>query len=229
MVCNDLFGEELNYLIGKIFETNIGNLLIKKELGKGKSGFSYLATLENQKYVLKLMHNKPCPYYNFGDNKVIMELNAYRKLKGSGIFIPELLDYDPGRKYIVKDFIDGIVASQLIAENKINDSILEQLFEMFRLAKKMNSNIDYFPTNFVWQGNQLFYIDYECNPYNLEWDLLNWGIYYWINTEGFKNFQLKGDVLYINESVDSGIPIKKPLTKKVKEMMYRDKLLLNQI
>ena len=195
------------FLINKFFETSLGNLLLKKELGKGKSGYSYLATLDNQSFVLKLMHNEPCPYYHFGDNKVIMELNAHRKLTSSGIGIPKMLDYDPGRKYIVKDYIDGIVASQLIAENKINDSILEQLFEMFRLAKKMNLNIDYFPTNFVWQNNQLFYIDYECNPYNPKWDLPNWGIYYWTNTEGFKNYLSTGDVLQINESIESGIPI----------------------
>jgi TP53 regulating kinase and related kinases len=229
LVCNDLFGEKLNYLIGKIFETNIGDLLIKKELGKGKSGYSYLSTLNNQKYVLKLIHNEPCPYYHFCDNKVIMELNAYRKLKSSEIFIPELLDYDPGRKYIVKDYIDGIVASQFIAENKIKDSILEQLFKMFRLAKKMNLNIDYFPTNFVWQDNQLFYIDYECNPYMPEWDLLNWGIYYWANTKGFRDFLSTGDILYINESSDSGTPIKKPLYKKVKALIQKNNLLVNQI
>lgn len=217
----------MNYLIDKTFETSIGNLIIKKELGKGKSGYSYLAKLDNQYYVLKLMHNEPCPYYQFGENKVILELNAYKELTRCGIQIPELLDYNPERKYIVKEFIDGIVASQLIAEDAVNDSIFEQLFEMFHKAKNKNINIDYFPTNFIWQNNQLFYIDYECNPYEPKWDLLNWGIYYWINNKGFKNYLSTGDILQINESVDSGIPVKKPLTKKVKELMLMDKLVLN--
>ena len=67
-------------IINNYFETSIGDLLINKELGKGKSGYSYLATLDDIKFVLKLMHNEPCPYYKFGDNKVILELNAYKKL-----------------------------------------------------------------------------------------------------------------------------------------------------
>lgn len=206
------------YLLNKLYETSLGDLFIKKELGRGKSGYSYLATLGKYKFVLKIMHNEPCPYYQFGDNKVLLEMNAYQQLRHSGIKVPELLDYNPARKYIVKEYIDGTVASDIIARDKVSDSIFEQLFKMFHLAKNKNINIDYFPSNFVWQGNHLFYIDYECNPYMGEWDLLNWGIYYWINNDGFKKYLSTGDILYINESLESGIPIKNQLYKRVEEL-----------
>lgn len=215
------------FLLNKLYETSLGDLLIIKELGKGKSGYSYLATLGKYKFVLKIMHNEPCPYYKFGDNKVVLELNAYEQLKHCGIKVPELMDYNPARKYIVKEYINGTIASDIIAEDNVADSIFEQLFEMYRLAKNMNINIDYFPTNFVWQENQLFYIDYECNSYMPEWDLVNWGIYYWINNDGFKKYLSTGDILHINESIDTGMPIKMPLTEKLKSLMRRYEQSLN--
>jgi hypothetical protein len=125
------------------------------------------------------------------------------------------LDFNPERKYIVKEYIHGVVASQLISEDKVNDAILEQLFKMYRLAKKGSLNIDYFPTNFVWQDNRLFYIDYECNPYKPEWDLLNWGIYYWANSNGFKDYLSTGDIKFINESPETGIPLKIQFEEKI--------------
>ena len=49
---------------------------------------------------------------------------------------------------------------------------------MCRKLYPANTNIDYFPTNFVWQEDRLYYIDYECNDYMEE----NWGIKYWSRT-----------------------------------------------
>ncbi len=42
---------------------------ILKLLGKGKGGYSYLASNENTKVVLKQIHHEPCDYYKFG-NKI---------------------------------------------------------------------------------------------------------------------------------------------------------------
>jgi hypothetical protein len=46
-------------------------------------------------------------------------------------------------------------------------------------------NIDYFPTNFIVQNDELYYIDYECNEYSGEWNFENWGIKYWSKTPEF--------------------------------------------
>lgn len=68
----------------------------------------------------------------------------------------------------------------------------EQIQEFSTMAKEAGLNIDYYPTNFVVQNDQLFYIDYECNPYMEEWNLENWGIQYWSKTEAFdKAFEKK--------------------------------------
>lgn len=38
-----------------------------KLLGKGKGGYSYLASDGTNLYVLKQIHHEPCSYYQFGD------------------------------------------------------------------------------------------------------------------------------------------------------------------
>ena len=55
----------------------------------------------------------------------------------------------------------------------------EQLKEMASLAFSNNLNIDYYPSNFVINGDLLYYIDYECNEYMDEWSFSNCGIKYW--------------------------------------------------
>ncbi len=205
-----------NELINTNYETRYGRFRIKKLLGKGKSGYSYLVELNNKFYVLKLMHDEPCPYYSFGgNNKVALEIIAYYKLKKNGILLPELIYYDSDENYLVKEYIKGFTAAELISKDQITDSIIEQLFQISSLAKKVGQNIDYFPTNFVINNNRLFYIDYECNPYLAEWDLENWGIYYWANNNGFHSYLETGDILHINESVESGRPKKDFLNKKI--------------
>ena len=42
---------------------------IHRLLGKGKGGYSYLASDGMQKFVLKQIHHEPCDYYQFG-NKI---------------------------------------------------------------------------------------------------------------------------------------------------------------
>ncbi len=200
----------------KRFETALGPCEVQRLLGKGKSGYSYLAELNGRDVVLKRMHDEPCPYYDFGENnKVMLEVGAYHRLKACGIRLPDLLGYDEGGNYLVKAFIDGEVASAVIAAGRMNDEIVEQLFDMYHQVRKAGLNIDYFPANFVVREGRLTYIDYECNPFMAEWDLLNWGIYYWANSEGFREYLSGGDITTINQSPESGLPLKAPFAEIV--------------
>jgi len=202
-------------ILNKTFHTKIGNLIVLRMLGKGKSGYSYLTKLDGKNYVLKLMHDEPCPYYSFDKNKVELEVKAYNKLIDCSIPMPELICYDLENEYLVKEFIDGNTASEIIANDLISEAIIQQLFEIYRQVKQNRLNIDYFPANFIIKDQRLFYIDYECNQYSSEWNLPSWGLYYWANCEGFKNFLSNGDSTFINESADKGIPIKEPFEDKV--------------
>ena len=153
-------------------------------LGKGKGGYSYLATDGKQKYVLKQIHHEPCDYYQFG-NKIEAEIRDYQRLKKIGIRIPQMLDVDVEHERILKEYIEGDTIYDLVLQDEMKAVYLEQVQEMCKLLYPSNTNIDYFPTNFVVQGEKIYYIDFECNDYMEEWNFENWGIKYWSKTEAF--------------------------------------------
>lgn len=165
---------------GKEFE-------IVKLLGKGKGGYSYLARDDVGEYVLKQIHHEPCDYYNFG-NKLEAELRDYSRLKEIGIKIPELIDADKENERILKEFIGGETIYELVLQDKMRSEYLAQIGEMCELLYAANTNIDYFPTNFVVQNGELYYIDFECNDYMDEWNFENWGVKYWSKTPEFLRY-----------------------------------------
>jgi TP53 regulating kinase-like protein len=201
---------------GNNFKAGLGDLVIRKFIGKGKSGYSYLADFDNSKVVLKVMHNEINPFYKFSRNKVDLEIDAFNRLNQIGIRIPYLIESNPKENYLVKNYIEGYTASQVIAAEGIRDEVLFQLFEMSNLVEAEGLNIDFFPSNFVIDETQnLFYIDYEVNPFIENWSLKNWGLFYWANSNGFKNFLKTNDASFINSDLSNGIPIKKPFEEKI--------------
>ena len=157
---------------------------IVKLLGKGKGGYSYLALDGDKKIVLKQIHHEPCDYYAFG-NKIEAEMRDYRRLQSIGIPMPKLLDVDVEQERIVKEYIDGQTVYDMVLNDTLHAHCLEQVKQMCALLYPANTNIDYFPTNFVLQDGVLYYIDYECNDYMQEWNFENWGIKYWSKTPEF--------------------------------------------
>lgn len=151
---------------------------VRKLLGKGKGGYSYLVSDGESQYVLKQIHHEPCDYYQFGD-KLQSERDAYRWLKQIGIRMPELIEVDVERERILKEYIEGSTISELVQQDRMQPAYLEQVQAMCALLYAANTNIDYYPTNFVVREGELFYIDYECNQYMEEWNFENWGVKYW--------------------------------------------------
>ena len=160
---------------------------VEKLLGKGKGGYSYLVTDGKTRFVVKQIHHEPCSYYQFG-NKLKSELNDYEKLCKIGIQMPKLLDVDVENERILKEYVEGYTIFELVNRNEMQDDYINQVNQMCSLLYKANTNIDYFPTNFVVQAGKLFYIDYECNDYMQEWDFEHWGIKYWSKTDEFNQY-----------------------------------------
>jgi TP53 regulating kinase and related kinases len=192
---------------------------INKYLGKGKSGYSYLGEREDKYYVIKQIHHVPCDYYSFG-NKVEAELNSYETLKKIDITIPILIDVDKGKEIIVKEYIDGPVLIDLIANNVIKEEYISQIFNMTKKLYPANLNIDYFPTNFVIQDERIYYIDYECNNYSEELNFENWGIYFWVSSEKIKSFVDTGNYEII---IKNGKPIRDGLEECVERWILLNK------
>lgn len=209
---------------GQYIDTNLGPVLIEKLLGQGKSGYSYRGQAGTRAVIFKQMHDEPCTYYHFGNNKVRLEVNAYRVLQPTGIRLPRLLEFDDERLYLIKEYIAGPTAADWLISGGDAAQIIGQLFEMAELVQRHNLNIDYFPTNFVISKKSLYYIDYEMNPYDPQWNLENWGLYYWANPAGLKHYFETGDPLAINVSADSGVPIKAPFAEMVQGWIHLEKL-----
>ena len=157
---------------------------IIKLLGKGKGGYSYLVEYDTKQYVLKQIHHEPCDYYQFG-NKLQSEIDDYNKLKDIGIRIPRMIDVDINNERIIKEYIDGPTIYELVKAGIDVSQYVKQVEMMCTLLYEKNTNIDYFPTNFVVSNGQIYYIDFECNEYMEEWNFANWGIKYWSQTAEF--------------------------------------------
>lgn len=153
-------------------------------LGKGKGGYSYLVSDINGQYVYKQIHHEPCDYYEFG-NKIESEINDYHKLSLIGIRMPKLLSYDMNKECLLKEYIDGPTIYELVYQDKMKESYLEDVRKICELLYQNATNIDYFPTNFVVKNDLLYYIDYECNDYMAEWNFENWGSKYWTRSKEF--------------------------------------------
>jgi len=196
-------------------EMKISNIKynIIKYLGKGKSGYSYLAQKDDKYYVIKQIHHEPCDYYSFGD-KLEAELNSYETLRNIDITMPMLIDLDKEKECIVKEYIDGPILIDLIANNTIDEEHISQIFAMCSKLYGANFNIDYFPTNFIMQDKSIYYIDYECNNYSQEWNFENWGIYFWVPSEKMKSFVNTGNYEFI---IKNG----KPITEGLEECASR--------
>ena len=151
---------------------------IIKLLGRGKGGYSYLAEADGRQVVLKQIHHEPCDYYTFG-NKIEAERYDYTRLCDAKIRIPKMLDIDIENERIIKEYIDGPTAMELRECNAITDEHISMVREMAKVAKEHGLNIDYYPTNFVYCEEKLYYIDYECNPYDEKWSFDRWGIEHW--------------------------------------------------
>ena len=162
---------------GKEFE-------VIKLLGKGQGGYSYLVTDGEGEYVLKQIHHEPCSYYTFGD-KVASEMRDYQRLRDIGIPMPKMLDVDVERERILKEYIQGDTVDRLVLEDRMEDVYYRQVRAMCRKLYAANTNIDYYPTNFVVQDGVLYYIDFECNDYMEKWDFEHWGNQYWWKSPEF--------------------------------------------
>lgn len=160
---------------------------IVRLLGKGKGGYSYLAERDGQQFVIKQIHHEPCDYYQFG-NKLKAELRDYAHLSEIGIPMPKMLDVDTEQERILKEYIEGETVMDMVKRDCSLSECIAQVQQMCTLLYPAQTNIDYFPTNFVMQDGTLYYIDYECNPYSDQWNFENWGIRYWSKTPEFLQY-----------------------------------------
>ena len=112
---------------------------IRRMLGHGKGGYSYLAEAGEQPVVIKQIHHEPCGYYAFG-NKIEAEQRDYERLLTAGIRIPRMLAVDPETERIVKEYIEGPTIFELIKNGESAEPWLAQVRDMAARATALASS-----------------------------------------------------------------------------------------
>lgn len=194
-------------MIGQTIALQGKEYRITELLGHGKSAWSWLAENGGGRVVYKKMHNEAVEHYTFSD-KVLSEVDAWKKLSAAGIPLPVLLEWDAEKQYLVKEYIEGPTAAELCIQGKLTDEHFEMAWDLNSRLAGAGFHIDWFPTNFIFTGGGIVYIDYECHPYNAEWDFEHWGVYYWLNRSGMKEHLETGTCATLNKP---GTP--KPVTE----------------
>lgn len=173
---------EIVYILGEGYR-------VEKELGKGKGGYSYLVQdTRGNNYTLKCFHHEVVDYYTFSSSKVDLEIDAYSFLSKNDIKIPRLLFWDKEREIILKEFIPGDTALYRVSKGEDLSLYFPILSEIQNEMRKKSVNLDWFPSNFIYYSNSLYYIDYEISPYEDKWSFENWGINYWMMTNDLREY-----------------------------------------
>ena len=202
-----------------------GTVQALRLLGRGKSGYSWHATYQEgtrrgEEVILKAIHHEPNQYFHFGD-KFEAEVHAYDTLQSLGVPVPALHHVAYEEEILIKEFVRGGTVSELLAASPeaLTPRMLESLADSNERVPSAGLNIDYFPSNFVWNDDRLYYVDYEVVPYSDEWNFANWGVYYWANGRGMKAFLETGDHRFINRDDNSGRPLTEGLDERVAELL----------
>ena len=82
----------------------------------------------------------------------------------------------------MKQYIPGPTVLEQLRAGTLPPEAEDQMLAMCRLLYPAGLNIDYFPTNYILWDGVLYYVDYECNPYDAQWDFSHWGSRYWADT-----------------------------------------------
>ena len=169
--------------------------ILVKELNRVNNGIFYLYTKESSKVVIKELINK---IDEEGQFEIDKELYSYERLESLGIYIPKMTGYNREENIVIKEYLEGKDILGLIRGGGLSKDNFLELLRYAELLNSDNLNIDYFPNNFIMKDEKLFYINYKVFPYTVELNLRNWGIYYWINSSGMRQYMETGDESKIN-------------------------------
>lgn len=198
-------------------------------LGRGKAAYSWLASDGETRYVYKKMHQEAVEHYTFSD-KVLSEVDSWNRLSLAGAPVPALVQWDAEAQYLIKEYVEGVLASELAAQGRLTDAHFALIWDFHARVRSAGFHVDYFPTNFVFtalsgedptvQPSAMYCIDFECHPYAEEWDFEHWGIYYWLNSEGMREHLSSGSTSLLNKPGQPK-PVTEPFEERKQEILAR--------
>jgi hypothetical protein len=163
-------------------------LEVIQKLERGVENCTYLVKKASNQFICKHLKDLPGETPLSKEHRFKTEIESYERLRETKIKIPELLEANTEHHYLITEYIEGDLISDLVSCGAMTTEIFMKAFEFSEDLKAHDINLDYFPSNFVVRNGEIYYIDYEVNAYIDEWDFTHWGIYYWLNQEGMKLF-----------------------------------------
>lgn len=73
--------------------------------------------------------------------------------------MPEMFEFYIENERILKEYIEGDTIFDYVIWDEVEPDFVEQMKVMCVSLYAVNTNIDYFLTNFIVQGDLLYYID----------------------------------------------------------------------
>lgn len=111
---------------------------------------------------------------------------AFKRLKASGLKIPEVVFLDKKNGDVIIEHIEGPTVFDTLREKDLPDELYEQLFNMNWLARANRILLLFDTKNFIFKENQLYYMPFTFDVYTKEKDLSQRDIYYWFYTKQFR-------------------------------------------
>lgn len=158
----------------------IEEILVKKNTYKVEeelNSFSLLVSKDDKKYVV---YNFTGQYIAFDNFKF-----AAKRLKNCGIITPKVLEIDKKNYRVLAEYIEGPTAFEMIAENELEDSILEQVFNNNFRARYNHLRLDFNPEKFRIRDGKLIYMPFTFTKYIREEDFTEKEIRLWFYTKEF--------------------------------------------
>ena len=111
------------------------------------------------------------------------EIKSYKEFSSYGIRNPKLLRKDKNNLTVVYEFINGIKATDVIADGTISDDWFEKLFLIYRFARFSKIDINYLPEFYQMYNGELVYLNHYFFEQNPKKNLENYGIDFWLYGE----------------------------------------------
>lgn len=98
-------------------------------------------------------------------NKVEEKISNYNHLVELNICVPKIIKVDKKQGIILKEYLEGTIASVLILRGELEGDYLEQVRDMAEKAETADWCLDYFPTNYICSGKRIYYLKNDIIKY----------------------------------------------------------------
>ena len=140
---------------GTRFETNLGLLTLEDPIQYGGKGESFRARCGDIWVVLEMVDDA---------DAVRRRVRAYAQLLACGVPVPRLLDHDPRRGYLVKEYLPGANVGEVLAHGRLGSGVVDQFGDLTRRLRRFGLSLDWSPGNFVVSNGALHYVAYQAEP-----------------------------------------------------------------